>query len=136
MDNLPIIEQKVEILPVTKISPASHDSLQKYRSKYVTLTNTQPHNFEIVDKIYKNELTQTTEKLKLDNSRKLRILNRTIQDRIQKGTETINTRLLEEDQNSEKERKNKAKKRIQSNLEKVKKEFDKQMKEKETQSII
>ena len=65
-----------------------------------------------MDKIYKNELTQTTEKLKLDNSRKLRILNRTIQDRIQKGTETINTRLLEEDQNSEKERKNKAKKRI------------------------
>ena len=93
-------------------SSVSDDSLQAFRSKYLTLTKTQPHNFEIVDKIYKNELTSTNEKLNVENRRKLRILNRTIQERIQKGTEIINTRMIEEDQNSEKERKQKATRRI------------------------
>ena len=44
--------------------------------------------------------------------------------------------MLEEDQNSEKERIQKASQRIQQSLEKVENEFNKKLKDKETQSII
>jgi hypothetical protein len=62
----------------------------------------KPHNFEIVDKIYQTELEALNTKLTSENRRKLRQLNRTIQDRIQRGTEVMNNRIMEEDENSEK----------------------------------
>ena len=83
------------------------------------MTERKTHNFEIVDKIYEQELDEFNHKQSIENRRKLRLLNSTIQERIQKGTELNNTRKTEDDQKSEKDMRQRALDRMNSNMERV-----------------
>ena len=53
------------------------------------LMNKKPKHYTVVDNIYQTEIKETLAQLHEDSIRKLKQLNTTIEERIQKGTDVI-----------------------------------------------
>ena len=74
--------------------------MDEYENAYET--NQKPRYFEVIDKIYQNEIDEIESKIKQESPGKLKFINRLIDERIQKGTEILYVKKVETTEDSEK----------------------------------
>ena len=74
------------------------DNLEaKLQTQKLDAIDIRPKEFEVIDKIYQNELEEIQIKLKSESIKKLKKLNKQIRDRMIKGTEVIPSKALDPD---------------------------------------
>ena len=84
--------------------------MDEYANAYET--NQKPRYFEVIDKIYQNEIDEIELKIKQESPGKLKFINKMIDERIQKGTEILYVKKVETTEDSEKMQILKAKERV------------------------